>query len=172
MEIDFKDISYLQRGNARQRSAYDVITKYQILEKLKSYRPLVVGTIPINIDVERSDLDIILQTENFESLEKLLIRLFATHTKFAIRRTDKNLVCNFEIDNLPLEIYASTTETEKQTGYLHMVKEHQIIKSKDEKFIEKIRDLKRRGRKTEPAFCELLGISGNPYVEIFNYKII
>lgn len=42
-----------------QQKAYQVITDHAILEKLAQYNPILVGTIPINIDIEESDLDII-----------------------------------------------------------------------------------------------------------------
>lgn len=50
--INFLDISYLQLGNERQQRAYQVLTHNKVLEKLAPYRPILVGTVPINIDIE------------------------------------------------------------------------------------------------------------------------
>lgn len=52
-----------------------------------------------------------------------------------------------------------------------MLKEFEILASKDERFAEKIRELKRKGLKTEPAFCEILNIKGDLYIELLNYEI-
>ncbi|MGV2488720.1 UNVERIFIED_CONTAM: DUF4269 domain-containing protein, partial [Bacillus mycoides] len=57
--MNFDNIEYLQHGNNRQRQAYSILTNNQILSKLKQFDPILVGTIPINIDIENSDLDII-----------------------------------------------------------------------------------------------------------------
>lgn len=57
--MNFDNIEYLQNGNDRQRQAYSTLSDNQILPKLKRYDPILVGTIPINIDIENSDLDII-----------------------------------------------------------------------------------------------------------------
>ncbi|RZL37072.1 MAG: DUF4269 domain-containing protein, partial [Pedobacter sp.] len=62
--IDFQDISYLKNGNERQKSAYQTLIKYQIFEKLSGFNPLLAGTIPIDIDIPESDLDIICYWQN------------------------------------------------------------------------------------------------------------
>jgi len=62
--INFLDISYLQLGNERQKKAYQVLTDNEIIEKLAPYHPILVGTIPINIDIENSDLDIIFEVSD------------------------------------------------------------------------------------------------------------
>ena len=57
--IDFTRIDYLKQGNSRQKKAFEVVNKYKIFEKLQKYSPVLAGTIPIEIDIEGSDLDII-----------------------------------------------------------------------------------------------------------------
>ena len=54
---DFLDISYLKNGNKKQQLAYSVINQYSILEILQQHEPIVVGTIPIEVDIVDSDLD-------------------------------------------------------------------------------------------------------------------
>jgi hypothetical protein len=61
--IDFTRIDYLKDGNERQKKAYEVLTKYRIFEKLKDYSPILAGTVPIEIDINGSDLDIILDVD-------------------------------------------------------------------------------------------------------------
>ena len=57
--MDYVSIDYLRIGNDKQRLAYDVLTKNEIFINLHRFDPILVGTIPINIDIEDSDLDII-----------------------------------------------------------------------------------------------------------------
>ncbi len=61
--IDFTRINYLRNGNERQKRALEVLTKYKVLEKLKPYSPLLTGTVPIQIDIESSDLDVICEVD-------------------------------------------------------------------------------------------------------------
>lgn len=170
-EIDFKDISYLKDGNEKQKKTHKIISENHILEILQHYNPIVVGTIPINIDIEESDVDIILQAENPEALNTLLVNHFSQCENFSISIIGDVLVCNFDIEDLPFEIFATNKATEQQNGYLHMLKEYEILQSKGTAFIQQIQELKRNGMKTEPAFCYLLGIEGNPYEEILKYNI-
>lgn len=172
MNINFKDIGYLKSGNSKQRKVYRILNESKILETLKDFHPLVVGTIPIGIDLPESDVDIILESNNLGELKKMLLEKFNDFTNFQFHFfKEDELVCTFEIEDLPFEIYATNLPTEMQNGYLHMLKEYEIIQIKDSDFIHQIKELKRKGMKTEPAFCQLLGIKGNPYDAILNYKI-
>ena len=172
MKIDFKNINYLKFGNSKQKEIYRIVKENNILEILNDYNPIIVGTFPININIDNSDVDIILQVKNFKYLVDLLKENFSKFNNFKLNSKDNNvLVCNFEIENYPFEIFAQNLDTEKQYGYLHMIKEYEILVEKDDFFAEKIRILKRNGIKTEPAFCELLNIKGDPYIELLNYKV-
>jgi hypothetical protein len=76
MDIDFKNIAYLQVGNERQKNVFRLLEKYAILEQLKEFDPIVVGTIPIDIDIESSDVDILLYSEDIDSVSKALKKSF------------------------------------------------------------------------------------------------
>ena len=52
-----------------------------------------------------------------------------------------------------------------------MIIEHKILQENDEKFRRDIIKLKERGLKTEPAFAKLLGLEGNPYQALLDYKV-
>lgn len=172
MSINFKNIDYLKVGNCKQVEIYYLLKNHKLLEILKDHNPIIVGTIPIEIDIENSDVDIILETKNFESLKKLLIQNFLNYNDFKLRISGKNIiVCNFTIDRTPIEIYSENKVTDQQFSYLHMIKEYEILKSKGPDFKEKIIELKKAGLKTEEAFCKLLKISGNPYIELLHYEL-
>lgn len=70
--INFSDMSYLENGNERQQQAYSIISKISILQTLRQYTPIVVGTIPIGIDIPDSDLDIICHVSDFRSFQNLI----------------------------------------------------------------------------------------------------
>jgi hypothetical protein len=47
-----------------------------------------------------------------------------------------------------------------------MITEYRILLEKGEAFRSQIVELKRQGMKTEPAFALLLGLEGDPYLEL------
>jgi len=166
--INFLNISYLQSGNEKQVKAYRALTDNRVLEKLSPYHPILVGTIPINIDIENSDLDIICEvSDKNEFINKLNI-LFGSEKDFTIHESPKfyAIKANFIIDGFEIEIFGQNTPTTQQNAYRHMLIEHQLLLAKGEKFRQDIIDLKNQGYKTEPAFAKLLGFEGNPYEEL------
>lgn len=57
----------------------------------------------------------------------------------------------------------------QQFGFRHMIAEWQILNIFDQEFSNDIRELKRTGIKTEPAFAQRLGLIGDPYIAILEY---
>jgi hypothetical protein len=173
--INFKDISYLKNGNSKQQAAFQVLTKHKVLEKLVEFDPILVGTIPINIAIENSDLDIVCYWKDKSYFMEKSIYLFEKENRFSISEividNQKSIVVNFFIDGFEIEIFGQNTPTELQNGYRHMVIEHQILRSRDENFRLDIIKLKDSGIKTEPAFGLLLGLKGNVYQELLDYKV-
>jgi hypothetical protein len=52
-----------------------------------------------------------------------------------------------------------------------MIKEAEILHYYGQELREKVINLKLSGLKTEPAFCQVLGIAGDPYEELLKFKI-
>lgn len=172
--LDFTRIDYLKSGNERQKRAYEVLAKHQIFEKLKEYSPILAGTIPIEIDIEGSDLDIIFEVDlRFEEdfLDDLMFSRFIPHdvdVEHCIINGEKCITLNFMLEEFPIEIFAQNKPTIEQNAYLHMIAEYKILQEKGEKFKQKIIELKKEGIKTEPAFGILLGLE-NPYEDLLKY---
>ncbi|WP_125722541.1 DUF4269 domain-containing protein [Flavobacterium ustbae] len=173
--INFKNLSYLQTGTAKQIAAFSVLTNHKVLENLADFDPILVGTIPINIDIEDSDLDIVCYWENKLDFIEKTKKLFGKENRFTIREelinNQESIIANFFIDTFEIEIFGQNIPTELQNGYRHMVIEHQILSSRGENFRLQIISLKEKGLKTEPAFGLLLGLNGNVYEELLDYKI-
>lgn len=173
--IEFTNIEYLKNGNQKQIQAFDVLTQNRILLNLAEFDPILVGTIPINIDIENSDLDIICYWKTKTDFTEKLNSLFGKENKFTIRESiidnEESIIANFKIDGFEIEIFGQNIPTKNQNGYKHMLIEHEILQSKGEFFRLEIIKLKQNGYKTEPAFAFLLGLKGNPYKELLVYKI-
>lgn len=160
---DWKTASYLESGNELQRKAYDIISRFSILEDLSLYQPVVTGTIPIGVDVPGSDLDIICKAENLKELQIKIRSLYGMFEDFADHIYKDRYVACFNIDGLEIEIFGQDIPTEQQYAYRHMLIEDRILSQRDELFRNEIIRLKSSGMKTEPAFALLLGLKNNPY---------
>ncbi|MGJ8551296.1 MULTISPECIES: DUF4269 domain-containing protein [Winogradskyella] len=171
---NFRNIEYLEFGNERQKLAFSEIKKYQILEKLKKYDPILTGTIPIGIDLPESDLDIICECQNHSEFITYLSEHFSNKKDFKIYSTKQNgiysTIAEFKTDNFLFEIFGQDIPTEKQNAYQHMIIENRILKEKGSEFKQRVKELKSNGIKTEPAFAKLLGLNGNPYSELLKLK--
>ena len=163
--VDFFNLVYLRSGNLKQQSAYQILTENRILEKLAEFTPMLVGTIPINIDIESSDLDIICYVRDKEKFRQSLQSHFQQENGFRIseNQTLNALKANFFIKDFEIEIFGQNIPTTEQNAYRHMVIEHRLLLENGEDFRLQIVNLKKQGYKTEPAFAKLLGLDGDAY---------
>lgn len=170
--INFLDIDYLKSGNEKQKKAHQVLTAHAVLDKLAKYNPILVGTIPINIDIVNSDLDIICYIQDKENFRNDLLHLFHCEKDLLISENPKfdSLKATFFTDDFEIEIFGQNMPTKNQNAYRHMLIEHEILVRKGEDFRQKIVELKNEGYKTEPAFAKLLGLKGNPYEELLKLE--
>lgn len=167
MDVFWDDISYLKGGNKRQRAAFKVLTKLKIMDILGDYNPTLVGTIPIEVDISGSDLDIICETNNIPSFMEHVSHHFRHHDGFHFEQKNiKGLlsaICNFSYGNFPIQIFAQPKPVEEQHAYLHMVIESRLLFFGGDTARRKIRKLKKGGLKTEPAFAAYFRLEGDPY---------
>jgi len=172
---DFSTIEYLKNGNQKQIQAFEILTRNKIILNLAEFDPILVGTIPINIDIENSDLDIVCYWRNKTDFIEKLNFLFRNENEFTIREVlidnTESVIANFKMDDFEIEIFGQNIPTKNQNGYKHMIIEHEILQSKGESFRSEIIKLKQNGYKTEPAFAFLLGLNGDPYKKLLDYKI-
>ena len=166
--IDFTTIDYLKSGNEKQRSAYEVLFQHRIFEKLKAYSPILAGTIPIEIDIEESDLDIICEVNDKAGFERFLRDIFS---EFNIKAEsleingEEAVIGNFVLEGFLIEIFGQNKPVTEQNAYRHLMAEYRILQEKGEDFKNEIIALKKQGIKTEPAFGILLGLE-NPYEDL------
>jgi hypothetical protein len=174
--IDFTNIDYLKNRNSKQSKAYEVLTSKEMLSKITEFNPILVGTIPINIDIENSDLDIICYWENKQKFIEKLNTAFGNESDFKIQQTlidnKETIIANFKTQDFEIEIFGQNIPVNQQNGYRHMIIGYEILQTKGENFRQEIIKLKQQGYKTEPAFGLLLGLKGNPYQELLEYKTI
>lgn len=171
--IDFLDIGYLKKGSTIQQLAYNDIIGNNVISILRPYTPVLAGTIPINITITTSDLDILCCYTSAEEFYKYLEQNFGRHQNFKISKScvndEQSVIANFDTNNFNYEIFGQAVPVTSQNGYRHMIAEYKILLEKGESFRKEVIALKQSGCKTEPAFAKLLGLSGDPYKELLLY---
>ena len=84
------DIGYLQTGNAKQRRVFKVLTEFRVLEKLWAFDPILVGTIPISVDIDSSDIDLICSWSDKQTFRAVLEKEFGALAHFNLLENPDN----------------------------------------------------------------------------------
>jgi hypothetical protein len=168
----FDSLQALKTGNEKQKEAYAAINKLHIMKDLYQYHPTVCGTIPLDIHLSDSDIDIIFDVHDYDPFEKIVTKLYSHLSNYQVKRTvirEQTVVkANFNFCGFEFELFGQSQPVHCQNAYLHMVIEERILNNHPT-WKEKIIGLKKQGYKTEPAFCQLLGLIGDPYEELILY---
>ena len=164
----------MKTGNKKKQDAYTAIMELDIFNELSTYNPVLCGTLPIGIDIVGSDLDIIMEVQELDHFEELLQTLYNNKDEFTIKRTTikgKEVVkANFVFKDFEFELFGQAQPVHKQNAYLHMIIEHELLQNVPN-IKQKVINLKKQGYKTEPAFCKLFDITGDPYVGLIRFGV-
>lgn len=165
----FLSTQYLKTGNERQRRAYEAILESRIFTELAAFTPVLCGTIPIELDIDESDLDIIMEVHDvsaFRTAVKALCGIYnGFHMQEQIVHDLPTIIANFECAGFPFELFGQPLAVHQQNAYRHMIVEHALLMKEPHLKQEVIR-LKKQGFKTEPAFAQILQLKGDPYEEL------
>ncbi|WP_026909172.1 DUF4269 domain-containing protein [Paucisalibacillus globulus] len=169
----FNSIEVVKDGNAKQRAVYRAVKELRIMEDLRAYNPVLCGTIPLAIDVDDSDLDIIMEVYDYSKFNRVVEWLYSDTKGFRVKETEirgeRVLKVNFLYAGFEFELFGQAVPVEKQHAFVHMQIEYEILKQNPD-IIENIIQLKQQGVKTEPAFCQVLGIEGkDPYEDLIRF---
>ena len=171
----FSGIDYLQSGTKTQKKAFHVLSENNVMEKLNAYSPILAGTVPLDIDIDGSDLDIICCFNDIGHFEVTVKKHFSGEAGFRCRRAVfsgfETFIANFNLQGTPVEVFGQNQAVSAQNAVRHMFAEYLILEKLGSAFKAEIRRLKTMGIKTEAAFAKLLGIEGDPYVELLNYSL-
>jgi hypothetical protein len=140
-----------------------------IWRTLSAFDPVLAGTIPLDIDIASSDLDILCAVDSAETARftQLLEAQYAHLPQFTLAQKLINhrasVVCRFRYQAFEIEVFGQDCPTERQQAFRHMVVEDCVLQAGGETWRVAVRQLKEQGLKTEPAFATLLQLAGNPY---------
>lgn len=152
------------------KRVFNALENSKILKNFKNFTPFVAGTFPLGVYTAESDVDILMYAEDLNELEHLLKNEYKTLEAFTTRRSHvdglETLVVNFNLNEVPFEIFAQNRDVTKQKAYLHFQIEERLLKIGGSPFTKVVVENRRKGLKTEPAFAEALGIQGDAYAEL------
>jgi len=164
----------LSSGGESQREVYEALRHCNIFARIAEYEPVLVGSIPLGIDTEGSDVDIICYYTDVHQFKAELVSQFGNEQGFTLNQSEmyglETVTANFIINGLQFEIFGQNIPIQMQLGYRHMLIEETVLRSHGERFRRDVIELKKQGMKTEAAFCRLLGIDGNPYLKILGLE--
>lgn len=149
------------------------ISNLNLLEHLKSFDPVVIGTPPLGIAIENSDIDIACYAKDLISYKAYIEVTLGQYDQFMIKQYDLDgeptILTSFFAQGWEFEIFCQSIPTKDQWGVRHFYVEQKLL-SQDLTLANKVIQLKRQGIKTEPAFAQILGLKGNPYIAILNLE--
>ncbi|WP_438464496.1 DUF4269 domain-containing protein [Marinomonas sp. PE14-40] len=168
MQINnWKDIAYLENGTQSQHQAFRLLKKHKVLESLSAFDPILVSSVCVDLDIESSDLDIICQHNGLNILKNTLNDTFGNYSRYKQWEKESNneeVVTSFFVDDIEIEIFSSRLMTEDQFAYRHLVMMDRCLRVGGERLKQKVKTLKVSGIKTEPAFAQILGLKGDPFL--------
>jgi len=143
-----------------------IIDQLNLLKLLSKYNPTPIGTPPLNIQINTSDIDIACTATNLTEFVSTVTSIYSNQSNFSsdfFQTRGKDAArCSFEFNNWEIELFCQTIPIEEQWGVRHFeVEKRLLILAPEIKC--RVVQLKRNGLKTEPAFADILGLIGDPF---------
>jgi hypothetical protein len=144
----------------------------RLFRDLEPFQPTLIGTYPLGLQVDGSDFDIACTCDDLDSFDHVLrTTLVGLGISARIERSAMPaVVAAFEIGDATVEIFGQPLPVAVQRGFRHMVIEGQLLVIGGAALAARVRELKRGGMKTEPAFAHLLGLDGDPYEALLSLE--
>lgn len=163
----WNSIDYLQRGSPAQQRAYHVLQGLGVFQLLAEHTPTLAGTYPLDLATESSDLDILCCAQDLDAFAARVELLYGGESPVNLKRALKpggpTVIASFTRQGLKIELYAQSLAVTHQRAYRHMLVESRLLEIGGEPTRQAVLALKLAGVKTEPAFCQVFGLDGEPY---------
>ncbi len=152
-----------------------MIDQLGLIAALADFDPVVIGTPPLEIAVDGSDIDIACFSPNLTVFATHVRAKFEHHHAFEIHDiqhlSEPACVAKFHALNWDIELFCQTMPTHEQWGVRHFYIEQRLLKSFPA-LKSKVIALKQDGTKTEPAFAQLLSLKGDPYTAMLELELL
>jgi len=158
----------------RNNRVFSVIKKANILALLKLFNPLIVGTFPLDIHNQNSDVDIILSAHDLTEVTTQIKNHFSKLENFSIQdyhvANEYTVISNFIFENIHFELFAQRISSVKQIANMHFLIEERLLKLCGKKLKDEILKARDCGDKTETAFAKILQLNGDPYESLLQLQ--
>ncbi|WP_299492895.1 DUF4269 domain-containing protein [Acaryochloris sp. IP29b_bin.137] len=152
-----------------------VIERLGLLRSLCDFNPCVIGTPPLGIDLPTSDIDIAYSAEELSQFRRCCHKNFGSLDGYwcydSIAQNLPAVIVKFNSMGWDIELFCQTIPTEQQWGVRHFQIEQRLIEL-DPRLRIAVQQLKQKGIKTEPAFAQVLGVDGDPYLAMLELEQI
>lgn len=182
MAFDLGSIEYLAEGSSRQKRAYLALRELDLFTSLAQWTgdemqlgigSALAGSIPLDLAVSDSDLDIVTFSNDLKQTATLFREKFSEMQNFTSSRGivlgTATLVTSFDFGGESLEIFTQNVPLPMQNAIVHMLVEERLLLLGGSAFRNKVLALREQGYKTEPAFGEALGLE-EPYRELLQLE--
>jgi len=142
------------------------VTSSAVMELLKPFDPRIVGTLPLDLAVPGSDIDVVCHALDPNAFADIVWTHYQSADDFVLYRWARDTrpaIARFVWDGWPFELFGDPCPVDQQRGWIHFEVERRLLALDDGRLRRAVRTLRARGLKTEPAFAAVLGISGDPY---------
>ncbi|WP_417452423.1 DUF4269 domain-containing protein [Kiloniella sp.] len=159
----------------RQRADYiEVLNCLALSKLLVGVNYEIIGTPPLSIDIADSDIDIACFSSAPGALAQRLSTALANHKDLSQRTLSfppyKTELISFNFMGWPIEFFIQNRPLNEQFGVRHFLLEKRLLALFGTRFTQRVIELKQQGVKTEPAFAKLLGITGDPYLNLLSLE--
>jgi len=151
----------------------DVIAELDLKTKLSVYQPTLIGTPPLKINIDSSDIDIACTAENLTDFVSAVTNAYSHLTNFKYEyfqvRGSSAARCVFIAGGWEVELFCQTIPIEEQWGVRHFEVEKRLLQLEPE-LRSRVIQLKQSGLKTEAAFARVLGLVGDPFEAVLQLE--
>lgn len=143
-----------------------VLDELNLLTRLARFEPTVIGTPPLDIDIDSSDIDIACTAADLRDFESEINADFASAQDFVVEQLtkfhDPAVRAAFRYHGWEIELFCQTLPIREQHGVRHFLIEQRLLDA-EPRLRAKVLQGKQAGQKTEPAFASILRLDGDPY---------
>jgi len=169
---DWADHTPMRDGDAQQAQAYNIAhDQLNLFQHLAAHDPMWVGTFPISVHIDSSDIDVICNPTSLRQFIADTRRAYGEQKDFKITwkalRGVPTVIARFNHQDLPIELFAQPKPVHRQEAYQHMIAEARLLAIGGETAQKRVRQLKNEGLHTEPAFSAVFQLKHeNPYLHL------
>ncbi len=147
----------------------EVLRRVAHTKKLGGFPSMVIGTPPLDLATQDSDIDIAFQADDLDQFQRNAASAFGdlpcySH-HFASKRGERYLCVQFQTLGWDVELFCQSIPLDQQWGVRHFHMERRLL-DLNPPMRQLVLQLKHQGMKTEPAFAAVLGLAGDPYEAI------